>query len=195
MNDSAKDNLTGHVEDPVFGTLSVTGHAGDALALSLRGTTPRITPAMLRDLPFVPSQVWQQIEAEGTDVPLELDFTFRKSAPEVVYRVGFGKARVRLLQPDRPALEVFPAKAVLGGQVGDFHLDGTIDDPYWGDWNVHVREAADNLTRIDLDTPSTNVDQKKLQALPYVPKHVWEEVRATGKTGVKVAVRLRRTAP
>jgi hypothetical protein len=190
MTSAANDNLSGHVDDPVFGKLAVTGHAGDALELMLRGTTPAITPAMLRDLPFVPRAVWKQIEAEGTDVPLELDFTFQKADPPVRYRVAAERARVRLLQPDRPAMEVFPAKAVMGGEGSEFHLDGTINDPYWGDWAVRVRDPADGETSIDLDTPSTSVDQKKLVALPYVPKHVWDEVRAAGKTGVKVAVRL-----
>ena len=79
---------------------------------------------MLRSLPFVPPSLWTTLDADGPAVPLTFTLAVGTQAPWVSYTVAFDRARVRLLQPDRPPLTVSPARGVLDGNEDGFKLEG-----------------------------------------------------------------------
>src|SRR5262249_53641530 len=70
-------------------------------------------------------------------------------------------------------------------------LAGAIRDAYWGDWSGGLRQdkAAGTMT-LDLEAADAQGDQKKLDALPFVPQKVWEEGKAAGQTPVKLRIRI-----
>lgn len=186
-------NLSGAIDDPTWGPIRVGGHFADGrLVLDLASDGVKLTMPMLRSLPFVPPALWDTLQAEGGRVPATFRLSIDPAAKEKVrYRVTFDEALVRLPQPDRPAMAVSPAGGTLEGGDTGFAFAGTIRDPYWGNWAVTARQVnADKTLTVELSTPDTAVDQKKLEALPYVPKNVWKQVAAEGRTSAKVRVRL-----
>jgi hypothetical protein len=200
-------NLVGALDDPLWGELEVRGKVDKtgAFSITLDSRSVALTPAMLRSLPFVPPPVWTTLQADGPAVPLTFTLSVAMQAPFVRYEVQFGGARVALLQPARgvaggqppaiappvPALVVSGARGVLKGSEKGFDLEGAIHDPYWGEWEVKAGlESAVGALRVELRSDEASVDPRKLEALPYVPKSVWSQVRAAGKTGARVEVRL-----
>jgi hypothetical protein len=186
------ENLHGTIDDPVWGAFDVAGaYRDDRLQLTLTSLGVVLTPGMARALPFVPEALHRQLEFEGRRVPLRLRLTFGPEPPYARYEVRFRDARVRLLQPDRPAFVVGGAGGTLEGSEQGFLLNGALDDPSWGRWSVAAGYvAATGAIRLQLDTPGTSVDPAKLAALPYVPPNVWRCVEATGRTPANVQVGL-----
>jgi uncharacterized protein involved in outer membrane biogenesis len=188
-----QDTLTGAVHDPAWGQFDVTGRIDPdgRASLTLAGAGARLTPALLRSLPVVPPALWSTVEADGPAVPLTFSLALAPTPPLVRYRLAFDRARLTLPQPDRDPLRVGPVQGVLAGDETGFHLDATARDPSWGDWTARVGlVAATGAVAIDLHTPEAVVDQDKLSRLPYVPKNVWRQVQAAGRTPVRVHVGL-----
>ncbi|MGL4549894.1 MAG: hypothetical protein ACRC33_01800, partial [Gemmataceae bacterium] len=110
----------------------------------------------------------------------------------VKYQVEFRRAAVNLLQADRPHFRVRGASAKLDGDAAGFKLAGTVADPRWGTWGVDCSQvSATGAIGVHLKTAApVKVDQKMLEALPFVPKTVWANVKADGTTPADVRVRL-----
>lgn len=82
--------LGGSINDPTWRDWDVTGsYAPTAKAAALRLTAKQlhVTPALLKEVPFVPASVWEQVQLEG-DTPVELSLRFEPDKePPVGYRV------------------------------------------------------------------------------------------------------------
>jgi hypothetical protein len=193
-----QDNLTGTLDDPLWGNFDVRGRVEKtgAFTLTLESKGVALTPAMLRSLPFVPASVWTTLQADGPAVPLTFTLAIATRAPFVSYEVKFDRARVTLPQRDRPPLVASSARGVLAGTEKGFSLNGAIHDPYWGEWEVKADlESKIGALHVALSTPEASVDPRKLEALPYVPSSVWKQVRASGRTAARVEVRLLTARP
>jgi hypothetical protein len=184
-------DLRGGFNDPEWGEWTISGSL--ALAdrkgtLTLASSALQATPARLQALPFVPPAIWQQVRVDGT-VPLELTLGFAADDPTFTYRVAFERARLTLPQPDRLPLVVASARAVLEGDDEGLTLDGSLSDPYWGQWILQAGLCSrTGAITLRLHTPDVSVDPAKLRALPYVPKNVWQQVEAAGRTSADVRV-------
>jgi translocation and assembly module TamB len=98
-------------------------------------------------------------------------------------------ARLTLEQEGRAPLELHGINAELSGGDDGPKLEGTIADRSWGDWKAGVTYATQTgALTLKLETSDAAVTQAKLEALPYVPAHVWEEVKAEGRTPVWLTV-------
>jgi hypothetical protein len=193
-------NLTGEVADPAWGPLAVAGTVDPqtmAVALTLTHQGLDLDVKKLRALPLAPPALWNQIELEGRSIPLRLTLATASTRPRIRYRAEFSRLGIRLPQPDRPAFTAGPAHGVLEGNEDGLNLKGAANDPSWGKWNF----AAQLITKtgaihVDLDTPNVQVEQKQLEALPYVPKNVWQQIRKVrGRTAVQIQLDLSMTRP
>ncbi len=186
--------ITGTAADPDWGTFALSGSLkGEPaeLALKLKHASADITPERLRSIPFVPTAVWDTIEAKGSS-PLDVSLTFLGTSPYVKYGVGFSGLPLALIQAGRPPFRVEKASGTLDGDADTgFSLTGKLEDAAWGKWDAGVTLSnSDAETRITLKAPPVAVDPKKLATLPYVPAAVWEQVSVTGRTPADVLVRL-----
>lgn len=88
-SEGEKLSLSGTVDDPDWGTWTVSGgreSANAQFALVLRTTKEvHVTPALLKRTPFVPPATWRQVELEG-DTNCELTLRFEPDG-HVRYRV------------------------------------------------------------------------------------------------------------
>ncbi|MFO0929224.1 MAG: hypothetical protein U0736_19740 [Gemmataceae bacterium] len=191
------DNLTGTIDDPVWGRFVLTGHLGrDVLTVAVTSDAFRADMGMLRTVPFVQPQTWQRVEAEAEDAYVRLTLRVQKVVPQVRYRVEFDRVTVRLPQKDRPPLSVRPARGWFEGDVNGLSAHGEVDDQVWGKWTARVgfvpksRDLTINLTSDDV-----RFDPAKLAGLPYVPAGVWRQVTAAGRGAVRLVVRLHGPTP
>ena len=185
LQPALRTNLSGVLDDPVWGSFDVSGRVekSGAFSITLNNNGVALTLGMLKSLPFVPPSLWSTIEVDGPSVPLTFTLAVATQAPLVRYTVAFDRARVTLPQPDRQPLVASPARGVLDGNEDGFKLTGQINDAYWGSWTVQAGlVASTGAISLDLTTPDAVVDQKKLSLLPYVPKNVWQQVQASGRT-------------
>jgi hypothetical protein len=198
LEPTARNNLVGILDDPVLGTLDVRGRVEKtgAFSITLQSKGLALTPAMLRSLPFVPPALWTTLHADGPAVPLTFTLAIGRQAPFVRYEVQFDRARVTLPQPDRPPLVASPVRGLLQGNEKGFTFQGAISDGYWGEWTVQAGlEGSIGAIHVDLRTSEAVVDPPRLAALPYVPKSVWKQVRASGRTAAHVQVGLFTSKP
>jgi translocation and assembly module TamB len=197
---SEGENLTGVIDDPAWKPIEMTGHVGStgdfSITLSSKGLA--LTHAMLRSLPLVQPALWARIQLDGPSVPLKFTLASstkaggdKSASPGVSYKLAFDHLRITLPQTDRPALVASPVHGELEGNENGFRLTGAVRDHYWGNWAVSAGLVAKTgVIKVELHTPDVVVDQKKLEAVPYVPKSVWQQVRANGETAVDVQVNL-----
>src|SRR5262249_44178684 len=151
-----------------------------------------------RSLPLVPPALWTRIQLDGPSVPLKFTLASSTNAggdkaasPGVSYNLAFDHLRITLPQTDRPALVASPVHGGLEGNENGFRLTGAVRDYYWGNWAVSAGLVAKTgVIKVELHTPDAVVDQKKLEAVPFVPRSVWKQVRASGETAVDVEVKL-----
>jgi hypothetical protein len=179
--------LTGSVSDPSWGSWSLDGAVGlemQAGQATLKTTQIHITQERLESLPFVPAEVWRQVQAEGNT---PVTFTLRWEPGTVHYRVGMEPpgAKVHIAAIDLDATEAH------GGLI--------IEDNV-----VHLREAqgrvADGEVQItgDLDfrrKPNelrfqVNVDRLELHQLPEswsLPPQIDGRLSGQAKLEVRIA--------
>jgi uncharacterized protein involved in outer membrane biogenesis len=107
-----------------------------------------------------------------------------KKTPEALPEVRIEGGRFTLEQEGRPPMAASGLQAKVDGGPG-IHLKGTIDDPYWGKWEVEASlDPQTKVLTLQLDSGPTHVTMEMLHALPFVPKKVWEEVQVEGDTPV-----------
>jgi hypothetical protein len=193
--DGEDGQFTGTLSDPHWGTWQLTGGFSPAEPsgwLGLANATSEITPERLEKIPFIPPAIWQQVRVEGT-IPLEVKLYFAAKSPKVRYHVTFERARLTLpaRHKARPDLRLASARAVIDGDDDGLSLNGTVADPYWGNWSVHAGlTSSTGAITLDVQTKDALVTPAKLRALPWVPPTIWEQVRAEGRTPVHVMVSL-----
>ncbi len=200
LDPAGERNLTGKALDPAWQTLEVSGHLDPntlALSLAVSSTGATLDMTKLRALPFVPAALWNQLELQGGAVPLRFTLNTSTTAPRVRYAVEFEGVGVRLPQPDRPAFVAGPARGKLEGNEDGFSLSASIADAAYGNWTVAGSlDAKTGGLGLTLTTPDVLVTPAKLEALPYVPKVVWKQVRrVNGRTAAKVSVGLNTKRP
>lgn len=207
----ADGTIAGIASTTGLGTWKVSGQVQTSpsrLLVTLAQEHTKIVSARLREIPFIPLSLWDTLGAQGDDVAVVVHLDL--SATGVNYRVSFGDDKsavgVVLYQPDRPHFFVGdnragsvsdgqPEPGIRGELVGDangFTLSGRASDPRWGRWTVACQQT-NSTGAIDVQLKSVEpvtVDYHMLHTLPYVPKVVWEQVRAKGRTSAEVAVRL-----
>jgi hypothetical protein len=186
------DNLEGTIDDPQWGLFEIHGRFGQGkLHLDLRSTGVALTTRLFRSIPFVPVALHKHLEIAGNRVPLTVRLWFGPESPRTRYQVTIAQASARLLQRDRPAFAVSGARGTIDGDDQGFEFNGDINDPRWGSWQVmaNLPRSSSALT-IRLDSRAVLVDQAMLETLPYVPKGVWTQVQASGRTSARVAVGL-----
>jgi hypothetical protein len=111
--------------------------------------------------------------------------TARKTPTGGLPEVRIEGGRFTLEQEGRPPMAATGLNAELVGGGPGIHLKGTIDDPYWGKWNVAASlDPQTKVVTLRLDSGPTHVTMEKLRALPFVSKKVWEEVQVEGDTPV-----------
>jgi hypothetical protein len=92
----------------------------------------------------------------------------------------------RLEQEGRPPMTAAGLNADVTGEGPAVHLRGTIDDPYWGKWDVTASlDRQTKVVTLRLDSGPTHVTMEKLRSLPFVSKKVWDEVEIEGDTPVR----------
>ncbi len=198
--------LSGVINDPVWGQIDLSGdlRPGGDFSITLTSKGVALTHAMLRSLPLAPPVLWTKIEVDGPSVPMTFTLagniraggdkeegTGPSALSTVHYGFTFSGARITLPQPDRPAMVASPASGKLEGNEKGFRLNGVIRDHYWGDWVVTAGLAAQTgEIKVELHTSHAVVDQQKLEALPYVPKSVWQQAKASGQTAVDITTDL-----
>lgn len=187
----AADNLSGTLDDPLWGRFLLTGQLGrDELTVALTSDALRVDQDMLRSVPFVHPLTWQRIEGETQDGYVRLTLRLRKTAPQARYQVEFDRVTVRLPHPGGAPLTVAPVRGRFEGDVTRFAATAEVDDRVWGKWRARVTSipARHDLT-VELDSDDVRVDPAKLATLPYVPASVWRQVIATGRTAARLVVR------
>src|SRR5262249_22645775 len=150
----------------------------------------------------LPGSLARRLEAEGDAAGLTVGLRFGPERPRARFQIGFERLRVRAFdpgeegppgkaRPPRPPLVVSGARGAIEGSDESVQVKADVSDPYWGQWKVSADLADDTgKVTLKLETRDAAVDQKKLEALPYVPRSVWEHVRASGRMTAKVSVGL-----
>jgi hypothetical protein len=141
-----------------------------------------------------------QVDLHGVQVVLHFDRQGRlttrlprppEGKPLALPHVRLEDAELTLAQEGRPALVLHGVCGVLTGSAAGVELKGHISDPYWGEWHAGaVLTTRTGAVTLNLQTADARVDQARLEAVPYVPASVWQEVKASGHTSARVTIGL-----
>jgi hypothetical protein len=100
-------------------------------------------------------------------------------------RINLSNVTLTLQQEDRPDMVTHGIDVVLEAGPDDMVLQGSVADPFWGDWQVSGHVAPPTLTGwLGLKAERTRVTMDKLRGLPFVPATVWHEVQTEGDASV-----------
>ncbi len=92
-----------------------------------------------------------------------------------------------LAQEGRPPLVLTGIRADVTASESGYHLEGTLEAPAWGSWQVRGALDKDKgEVSLELKTPEVVLDQARLTALPFVSPRVWQQVQAEGVTAVQI---------
>ncbi|MFO0878452.1 MAG: AsmA-like C-terminal region-containing protein [Gemmataceae bacterium] len=185
------ENLQGLIDDPVLGLVQAGGSFRKGrLHLALRSDGVPLSRERFRSFPFVPTTLTQHVELSGI-VPMKLDLWLGEPGTRPRYRVDFRKAQARLLQPGQPPFVVASTAGVVEGSEGGFLFQGAARDPEWGNWRIVADRAPGRPgVTLHLDTDEVILDAEHLVRVPYVPRSIWDQVRASGSAGAQLVVRL-----
>ena len=104
-----------------------------------------------------------------------------KAWPSLVLHQGV----FRLQQEGHPDFVVNGINAILELRKEGLVLEGTVDDPFWGNWQAKGDLNLEKLTgQLRLLNEGSHVTQEKLEALPFVSARVWDAVKLDGDTPV-----------
>ncbi len=135
--------LSGKVEDEDWGRWTVSGQVANDVSsgeVVLKTRQAHATPQRLRSIPFIPAEVWQQVEVEGdTSADVRIRYAADLEQP-VHYQVALApeKARVIIAALDQTVTEAHGGVTVEDGLVtlnkvagrvadGEVAVDGTLD--------------------------------------------------------------------
>jgi hypothetical protein len=109
--------------------------------------------------------------------------------PGAVPRFHIDNGHLTLACEGRTPMVIHGVQGVIAGDEAGIHLDGTISDPYWGEWTAGGRFESDSRrVSLDLRSQPTQVTMEKLQGIPFISKSVWEQVQLEGRTPVQLAL-------
>jgi translocation and assembly module TamB len=144
-----------------------------------------------------------RLDLRGAHVTLELDRegnlrtrlpTFKGAEGKGPPRISLRDGRLTLRRDGRPTMDVGGVDARVTPHPGDgWKLEGSIDDSYWGSWGADAglsSPGGDFELHLKTRAP-VPVTRKKLEEIPYVPPHVWDEVKADGLAGADLTVTMR----
>jgi hypothetical protein len=107
-------------------------------------------------------------------------------------RITLAESKLTLDQTGQPPLVLDKVKATFHEADGALAIEGTVEDPSWGKWEVGGSLAVPGgKIHLTLTTGQARVTQEKLESIPFVPKKVWENVKAEGTTPVKLTLDYR----
>ncbi len=88
-------------------------------------------------------------------------------------------------QDGRPAMAVSGLKAEMTPTVDGIRVQGTINDPYWGEWTLDLSfDTATRAVAVRLQSEPTHITLKKLRSLPVISEHIWDQVQVEGDTPI-----------
>ena len=164
--------------------LSVDRLALDATALQLRsGTMPdrveltgvRARLRFDRDGKLLTRLPEPKEQAEGKPLPV----------------IELSDSRLTIEQEGRPPFELAGIDAELRQKADGYVLTGDLDDPDWGAWALSGTAANGGKdVALSLSTPRAQIEQSKLEQLPFVPDAVWRHVRTNGPIAVSLTVSM-----
>jgi hypothetical protein len=137
-----------------------------------------------------------QVNARGAEVALRFDregklqtelpdFTSGDSSLPLP-RITLKESKLTLTQEGRGEMVIAGLDASLTASAEGLAIEGTIQDRFWGEWNLRGNLAlASGAIHLQLSTDGAEVTQEKLEALAFVPANVWKNVKARGTTPVQ----------
>src|SRR5262249_4773524 len=140
----------------------------------------------------------RELTLDGVSIFLQVDRDGRlltrlpgtEGKPGTLPTIRVRRGQVRIKQEGRPEMLVRGIDGELRNEGGALKLTGTVADSFWGDWTL--AGTADPNTwagEVTLRTPGVHATQEKLEAIPFVPASVWEQVQAEGDTSVEFTLR------
>lgn len=112
------------------------------------------------------------------------------SSVAAVPRVRLVNGRLTLRQDGREPMVLHGINAVLEPAADGLQLKGTVSDPEWGEWQIDGGLTDARQVHLHLTTPRTHFTPSRLATLPFVPRVVWEQVRAEGEAAADVTLRF-----
>jgi uncharacterized protein involved in outer membrane biogenesis len=97
-------------------------------------------------------------------------------------RLHIANGKLTLNQERRPPMLIQGIQADFGPSGTDLRADGSIADPFWGDWSLNGVMAKDGGVDLTLSTKGVQVTKARLTGLPFVAPAVWREVMVEGQT-------------
>lgn len=143
-----------------------------------------------------------RVTVEGVELVLRMDEAGNFQLPAIKTRkesktktfpvVKLTSARIKFLRPGFPEFAIDKIEAQLeptGKHVAS--LTGKAAHAEWGDWTITGTVALDGSpTALVLATEQpVRVTQAMLDAVPFVPPSVWEEVQVQGESTAKITLR------
>jgi hypothetical protein len=97
---------------------------------------------------------------------------------------------VALAQEGKPPLVISNAAANVADGKGMVKITGTIEDPGWGSWAVTADYAPGNgAVTARLTTNEADLTHSQLEAIPFIPSRVWDQVRFDGRSSLQLTLR------
>jgi translocation and assembly module TamB len=181
--------LTGTVTDSYWGHWTVHGsvdRATDQTSLTLRNDGLHVTQDMLERLPFVPANVWQQVQQIEGDTPVDLTLQYDASQKKIHYRVVIQPERVKiyvssidLYATEAAGKVIIEDKQVQLEDVQGRSADGTIKT----DANLDFRQKP---SVFQFKVAVNHVELRKLPQKWKIPRQL--NGRLTGEAELEVKV-------
>jgi translocation and assembly module TamB len=113
------------------------------------------------------------------------------AAPTTLPRLHLEGGELTFDQEHRAPMIIRGLKAEVVSTGNDMKLDGTITDPFWGDWKASgAFDSGAGNGHIVLDADKLAVTMRKLKSIAFVPPSVWDEIEVEGTTPAKLWLNL-----
>jgi uncharacterized protein involved in outer membrane biogenesis len=101
------------------------------------------------------------------------------------------KGELTLEQEGRAPVVLSGLSADMEAKGGSWQVQGNIEDPHWGDWNVEAgADLKTGAVTLNLLAEKSAVSPDRLRALPFVSPAVWDQVTGEGPARVALKVRV-----
>jgi hypothetical protein len=109
----------------------------------------------------------------------------RQTHEEPLPALAIHQGIIRLQQEGQKEFVANQIDAVLTLQNDRLAMNGTISDPYWGEWKTDGHfDFERRIGRLHLENAGTHITQEKLRGLPFVAPPIWDEVQLDGDSPV-----------